>query len=89
MNDVTFCFCSRETHKIAVFYVAEGQEDKYSILTNVGGSQAYEDFVAGLGWEVLFLGYTNHHFIFSPQSTFRYQNPRMFQSLIQNSGILA
>jgi hypothetical protein len=46
-------FCSRETHKIAVFYVAEGQEDKYSILTNIGGSQAYEDFVAGLGWEVL------------------------------------
>ncbi|XP_038191896.1 ral GTPase-activating protein subunit alpha-1 isoform X4 [Arvicola amphibius] len=47
----------RETHKIAVFYVAEGQEDKYSILTNVGGSQAYEDFVAGLGWEV---NLTNH-----------------------------
>ncbi|XP_027582691.1 ral GTPase-activating protein subunit alpha-1 isoform X11 [Pipra filicauda] len=42
----------RETHKIAVFYVAEGQEDKHSILTNTGGSQAYEDFVAGLGWEV-------------------------------------
>ncbi|XP_036061837.1 ral GTPase-activating protein subunit alpha-1 isoform X2 [Onychomys torridus] len=47
----------RETHKIAVFYVAEGQEDKYSILTNIGGSQAYEDFVAGLGWEV---NLTNH-----------------------------
>lgn len=45
-------FYSRETHKIAVFYVAEGQEDKHSILTNTGGSQAYEDFVAGLGWEV-------------------------------------
>ncbi|XP_072842477.1 ral GTPase-activating protein subunit alpha-1 isoform X6 [Pogona vitticeps] len=48
---------SRETHKIAVFYVAEGQEDKHSILTNTGGSQAYEDFVAGLGWEV---NLTNH-----------------------------
>ncbi|XP_065492708.1 ral GTPase-activating protein subunit alpha-1 isoform X6 [Caloenas nicobarica] len=47
----------RETHKIAVFYVAEGQEDKHSILTNAGGSQAYEDFVAGLGWEV---NLTNH-----------------------------
>nr|XP_034370044.1 ral GTPase-activating protein subunit alpha-1 isoform X5 [Arvicanthis niloticus] len=47
----------RETHKIAVFYVAEGQEDKYSILTNIGGSQAYEDLVAGLGWEV---NLTNH-----------------------------
>ncbi|XP_025057297.1 ral GTPase-activating protein subunit alpha-1 isoform X2 [Alligator sinensis] len=44
----------RETHKIAVFYVAEGQEDKHSILTNTGGSQAYEDFVAGLGWEVTY-----------------------------------
>lgn len=43
---------SRETHKIAVFYVAEGQEDKHSILTNTAGSQAYEDFVSGLGWEV-------------------------------------
>ncbi|KAK1792890.1 hypothetical protein P4O66_001621 [Electrophorus voltai] len=42
----------RETHKIAVFYVAEGQEDKHSILSNANGSQAYEDFVAGLGWEV-------------------------------------
>uniref|UniRef100_A0A8D2L8U4 Ral GTPase activating protein catalytic alpha subunit 1 n=1 Tax=Varanus komodoensis TaxID=61221 RepID=A0A8D2L8U4_VARKO len=48
----------RETHKIAVFYVAEGQEDKHSILTNTGGSQAYEDFVAGLGWEV---NLTNHY----------------------------
>ena len=43
---------SRETHKIAVFYVAEGQEDKHSILTNTSGSQAYEEFVSGLGWEV-------------------------------------
>uniref|UniRef100_A0ABM5GA47 Ral GTPase-activating protein subunit alpha-2 isoform X1 n=1 Tax=Pogona vitticeps TaxID=103695 RepID=A0ABM5GA47_9SAUR len=42
----------RETHKIAVFYIAEGQEDKCSILSNIKGSQAYEDFVAGLGWEV-------------------------------------
>uniref|UniRef100_H2RCW8 Ral GTPase activating protein catalytic subunit alpha 2 n=1 Tax=Pan troglodytes TaxID=9598 RepID=H2RCW8_PANTR len=42
----------RETHKIAVFYIAEGQEDKCSILSNERGSQAYEDFVAGLGWEV-------------------------------------
>lgn len=47
-----FFVCSRETHKIAVFYVAEGQEDKHSILSNTAGSQAYEDFVSGLGWEV-------------------------------------
>ena len=45
-------FCSRETHKIAVIYVADGQEDKTSIMSNTGGSQAYEDFLAGLGWEV-------------------------------------
>ncbi|XP_061443897.1 ral GTPase-activating protein subunit alpha-2 isoform X2 [Rhineura floridana] len=42
----------RETHKTAVFYIAEGQEDKCSILSNPKGSQAYEEFVAGLGWEV-------------------------------------
>ncbi|XP_062864110.1 ral GTPase-activating protein subunit alpha-2 [Trichomycterus rosablanca] len=42
----------RETHKIAVFYIGEGQEDKCSILSNTQGSQAYEDFVSGLGWEV-------------------------------------
>ena len=43
---------TRETHKIAVIYVAEGQEDKHSILSNATGSQAYEEFVSGLGWEV-------------------------------------
>eukprot|EP00058_Branchiostoma_floridae_P024682 XP_002610172.1 hypothetical protein BRAFLDRAFT_121545 [Branchiostoma floridae] len=47
----------RETHKIAVIYVAEGQEDKHSILSNPGGSQAYEDFVAGLAWEVELTGH--------------------------------
>nr|XP_032804203.1 ral GTPase-activating protein subunit alpha-1-like isoform X3 [Petromyzon marinus] len=47
--DSQYC---RETHKIAVLFVAEGQEDKHSILSNAGGSQSYEDFLAGLGWEV-------------------------------------
>ncbi|BES90903.1 Rap/ran-GAP [Nesidiocoris tenuis] len=42
----------RQTHKIAVIYVAQGQEDKTSILSNSGGSQAYEEFIAGLAWEV-------------------------------------
>ena len=42
----------REAHKIAVIYVAEGQEDKQSILSNSSGSSAYEEFVSGLGWEV-------------------------------------
>ncbi|XP_037086533.1 ral GTPase-activating protein subunit alpha-1-like [Pollicipes pollicipes] len=42
----------RETHKIAVIYVALGQEDKRSILANSAGSQQFEEFVAGLAWEV-------------------------------------
>ncbi|XP_033736327.1 ral GTPase-activating protein subunit alpha-1-like isoform X2 [Pecten maximus] len=42
----------RETHKFAVIYVAEGQEDKNSILSNSGGSKAFEEFVSGLGWEI-------------------------------------
>ena len=45
-------YCSRETHKVAVIYVAKGQEDKHSILMNAQGSKKFEDFVAGLGWEV-------------------------------------
>ena len=45
-------FFSRETHKIAVFYVAPGQEDKTSIMSNTSGSKEYENFVAGLAWEV-------------------------------------
>jgi hypothetical protein len=42
----------RETHKIAVIYVAKDQEDKDSILMNCSGSKAFEEFVSGLGWEV-------------------------------------
>lgn len=33
-------------------YVACGQEDRESILKNISGSRDFEDFVAGLGWEV-------------------------------------
>ncbi|KAI4490336.1 hypothetical protein M0802_010713 [Mischocyttarus mexicanus] len=43
---------SRETHKIAVIYVSQGQEDKNSILSNVTASKEYENFVARLAWEV-------------------------------------
>ncbi|XP_063984657.1 probable Rho GTPase-activating protein CG5521 isoform X4 [Diachasmimorpha longicaudata] len=43
---------SRETHKMAVIYVGQGQEDKNSILGNVTGSKEYESFVARLAWEV-------------------------------------
>lgn len=42
----------RETHKIALLYVAQGQEDKTSIMSNSVGSEEYERFVAGLAWEV-------------------------------------
>ncbi|CAH8507255.1 unnamed protein product [Schistosoma haematobium] len=43
---------SRETHKLAIFYVGAGQEDKQSILSNQTASLEFENFVAGLGWEV-------------------------------------
>ena len=42
----------RETHKIALIYIAEGQEDKTSILSNEHGSQDYEDFLSLLAWSV-------------------------------------
>ncbi|XP_062502638.1 ral GTPase-activating protein subunit alpha-2-like isoform X2 [Corticium candelabrum] len=42
----------RETHKIAVLYVGRGQEDKQSIMGNSRGSRLFEEFVAGLAWEV-------------------------------------
>ena len=35
-----------------MIYVGAGQEDKISILSNTSGSEAFEEFVAGLGWEV-------------------------------------
>ncbi|CAH8446097.1 unnamed protein product [Dicrocoelium dendriticum] len=45
-------FGVRESHKIAVFYVSAGQEDKQSILANQSASLEFENFVAGLGWEI-------------------------------------
>ncbi|CAH1364634.1 unnamed protein product [Tenebrio molitor] len=48
----------RETHKVAVIYVAPGQEDKNSILSNQGGSASYEQFLAALAWEVELEGHT-------------------------------
>jgi len=49
---VCVCLCSRDTHKVAVIYVASGQEDKTSILANDAGSPLFDEFVAGLGWTV-------------------------------------
>ncbi|KAK6054004.1 Rap/ran-GAP [Cooperia oncophora] len=38
--------CAREVHKVAVIYVADGQEDKQSILSNTTASPCFERFVA-------------------------------------------
>uniref|UniRef100_A0A0R3RS83 Rap-GAP domain-containing protein n=1 Tax=Elaeophora elaphi TaxID=1147741 RepID=A0A0R3RS83_9BILA len=43
---------SREVHKVAVIYVAKGQEDKVSVLSNSCGSVAFNEFVLRLGWQV-------------------------------------
>ncbi|KAG9294631.1 hypothetical protein G9A89_008110 [Geosiphon pyriformis] len=42
----------REVVKIALLYVAPGQEDEQSILHNINGSSMYDEFVASLGWEI-------------------------------------
>ncbi|KAL2913609.1 hypothetical protein HK105_206911 [Polyrhizophydium stewartii] len=42
---------SREVAKVAVIYVAPGQEDEQSIFRNSCGSYEYDEFVASLGWE--------------------------------------
>ncbi|KAK0424217.1 hypothetical protein QR680_008553 [Steinernema hermaphroditum] len=44
---------AREAHKVAVIYVAPGQEDKASILGNSEGSEAFNQFVDGLGWTIV------------------------------------
>ena len=43
---------SRETHKVAVIYIARGQEDKISILSQKQASLDFEQFLGSLGWEV-------------------------------------
>ncbi|RNA27373.1 ral GTPase-activating subunit alpha-1 [Brachionus plicatilis] len=42
----------RETHKIALIYIAKGQQDKQSILSNEKGSKDYNDFLSALAWPV-------------------------------------
>ena len=48
----THAHSCRQTYKVAVLYIAPGQEDKGSIFSNNRGSREYEEFLAGLGWEV-------------------------------------
>ena len=67
---------SRETHKLAVIYVAEGQEDKQSILLNCAGSRQYEDFVSALGWQVG--GSTGPVSVASPLRRSRYATAAIF-----------
>ena len=43
---------TRETAKIALIYVAHGQEDESAIFRNKTASKTYTDFVAALGWPV-------------------------------------
>jgi hypothetical protein len=43
---------SRETHKIAVIYIGDGQEDRLTILSNEHGSQDYEDFINQMTWPI-------------------------------------
>ena len=40
--------------------MAEGQEDRQSILSNASGSAEYEEFVSGLAWEVRRVLYLRH-----------------------------
>ncbi|KAI9252129.1 hypothetical protein BY458DRAFT_359294 [Sporodiniella umbellata] len=42
----------RETMKIGLIYVRNGQEDEQAILQNNQGSERYKAFVNSLGWEV-------------------------------------
>ena len=56
--ELTYYYFSRETQKIAIFYVGPGQEDKQSILSNREGSPAFEKFMAGISWEVRVLCFT-------------------------------
>lgn len=51
-------FCEYKHFQFAVIYVAPGQEDKSSILSNQGGSVAYETFLASLAWEIELEGHT-------------------------------
>lgn len=43
---------SRESLKVAILYVADGQESESAILSNQSGSLAYRSFVNSLGWEI-------------------------------------
>jgi hypothetical protein len=66
----------RETHKIALIYIGEGQIDKLSILSNEIGSEDYEDFLGSLAWCINlethegFMGGLQHNYQFKTGSYF-------------------
>ena len=43
---------SREIHKFGLIYIARGDEKRKDALSHNVGSKEFEEFVAGLGWEV-------------------------------------
>ena len=48
---------SRETHKVGLLYIGEGQDEQADILGNERGSAGYERFKEGLGWRVRLAGH--------------------------------
>ncbi|KAJ3289654.1 Ral GTPase-activating protein subunit alpha-1 [Borealophlyctis nickersoniae] len=42
----------REVIKVAILYIAPGQEDEQSVFQNTSGSAEYQAFVSSLGWEI-------------------------------------
>ncbi|KAF0981277.1 hypothetical protein FDP41_012537 [Naegleria fowleri] len=42
----------RETHKVGIVYVKEGQDDQQDLFMNVEGSDQYNAFVNSLGWTI-------------------------------------
>jgi len=43
---------NRETQKIGIIYVKDGQDDQHEILKNNSASNVYKEFVQSLGWMV-------------------------------------
>lgn len=84
---------SRDTHKIAVVYVAPGQEDQCSILMNSSGSMDYENFLASLGSEVrtlyMFKLFVSHFFTVLVHCTIHYFFIRLtWRSIWASAGVL-
>ena len=51
LNELDNAF-NREIHKFGLIYIAAGDEKRKDVLSHDIGSKEFEQFVAGLGWEV-------------------------------------